>query len=101
MKDLDQVYRKFKRAANMSCANIRKWATNPCSQHASLSRGPLKRNTRLLCKPKSKWTAKDVKDAKRTISFVARMKKVAAGKPATSGCPSKRTISLRNWGHRA
>ncbi len=96
-KDLDQVYRRYKKNVNMTCSELRRWAKNPCSGKASLSRAPLKRNLRLLCKPKSKWTAKDVKDAKRTIAFNKRMKGMPKGEPASKGCPSKRDISLKNW----
>lgn len=99
-KELDRVYRKYKKAVNMSCSELKKWADNPCSRKASLSRRPVKRNLRLLCKPKSDWTKKDLRDAKRTISFVSRMKGMPKGEPVSKGCPSKRDISLKNWAHR-
>lgn len=96
-KDLDKVYREYKANTNMSCSQLKSWGKNPCSRKASLSRGPIQRNLRLLCKRKDEWTSKDVKDAKRTIAFNKRMKGVEKGEPATKGCPSKRDISLRNW----
>lgn len=95
----DRVYRRYKASVNMTCAELRRWSKDPCSRKASLSRKPVRRNLRLLCKPKSEWTAKDVKDAKRTIAFNRRMKGVKAGKPAAEGCPSKKTISLKNWAY--
>lgn len=100
MSELDRVYRRFKALTNMSCARLQAWARNPCSRAASLSRGPLRRNIRLACKRKAKWTARDVRDAKRTISFVSRMKGMPKGEPVSKGCPSKRDISLKNWAHR-
>lgn len=97
MNELDKVYREYKASVNMSCMELRRWSVNPCSRKASLSRAPVERNLRLLCKPKAEWTRKDLEDARRTIAFNRRMKGVAQGKPASKGCPSKRDISLRNW----
>lgn len=97
MNERDRIYREYKANVNMSCSELSRWSKNPCSRKASLSRGPVQRNLRLLCKPKHKWTAKDMRDAKRTISFNKRMKKMAQGKVASKGCPSKRDISLKNW----
>lgn len=94
---LDTVYRKYRANVNMTCGQLRSWSKSRCSKKASLSRKPIQRNLRLLCKPKSKWTARDVRDAKRTIAFNQRMKGVKAGEPAAKGCPSRRTISLKNW----
>lgn len=96
-KGLDQVYKAYKANTNMSCSSLKAWSKTDCSKKASLSRGPIQRNLRLLCKPKSEWTSKDVKDAKRTIAFNQRMKGMPKGKPAAKGCPSKRDISLKNW----
>jgi len=96
-QERDKIYRQFRRNVNMTCSQLRKWAKNPCSKKASLSRGPIKRNLRLLCTPKSEWTEADFKKAKRTIAFNKRMKGVSKGKPVVKGCPSKRDISLKNW----
>ena len=96
-KNLDEVFRKYKANVNMSCSQLLAWKRNPCARKASLGPAPLNRNIRLACKLKSKWTARDVADAKRTIAFNTRMKGVASGKPAVKGCPSKRNISLKNW----
>jgi hypothetical protein len=95
--ELDKIYRDYHKNVNMTCKGLKKWEGNPCSKKASLSTAPLKRNLRLLCKPKSRWTSKDIRDAKRTIAFNKRMKGVVPGKPAVKGCPSKRNISLLNW----
>ena len=96
-RERDLIYRKFKRNVNMTCSQLRKWAANPCSRKASLSRNPIKRNLHLLCTPKSEWTEVDFKKAKRTIAFNKRMKGMPKGKPASKQCPSKRDISLKNW----
>jgi hypothetical protein len=45
------------------------------------------------------WTKQDIADAKKTIAFVARMKKVKAGKKIKGCGMSKRTISLLNWSY--
>lgn len=95
--ELDRVYKAYHQNVNMTCGALKAWAKHPCARKASLSPAPLQRNLRLLCKPKSAWTSRDVRDAKRTIAFNKRMRGVARGKPASKGCPSKRDISLRNW----
>lgn len=95
--ELDQVFKEYHRNVNMTCSELKRWAQNPCSKKASVSRAPIRRNIRLLCKPKKDWTAADVKDAKRTIAFNKRMKGVSRGAPASKSCPSKRDISLKNW----
>ena len=97
-KELDKIYSEYKRSVNMSYSQMKKWAANPWSRKASLTRGPIKRNLRLLKRKKSEWTKKDIRDAKKTISFNSRMKKVHRGKPVSKDIPlSKRDISLRNW----
>ena len=41
-----------------------------------------------------------VDNAKRTVSFVARMKNMEQGEPVSEACPiSKRDISLKNWAY--
>ena len=96
--ELDKAYSKYKKSVNMTYSQMKKWAANPWSKKASLNRAPINRNLRLLKKPESKWTKQDIKDAKKTIAFNSRMKKVSKGKPVNKSIPlSKRDISLRNW----
>ena len=83
----------------MTYTELLQWSKNPCNNKASLSKAPIRRNLRLLSKPKSQWSSGDVIDAKKTIAFIARMKKVKAG-DKVKGCGlSKRTISLLNWAY--
>lgn len=96
--DVDSYYRKYKKNTNMSHSELKKWYKNPCSKKASLNRKPIRRNLRLLKKPKTEWKPKDVKDAKKTISFNRRMRKVKRGKPVCNKL-SKRDISLKNWAY--
>jgi hypothetical protein len=97
-KEVGEVYAEYKRSVNMSYAQMKRWAANPWSRRASLTRGPVNRNLRLLSKAKKDWTRKDVRDARKTIAFNARMKKVENGRPVSKDVPlSKRDISLRNW----
>jgi hypothetical protein len=99
-KVLDRVYNAYKNSVNMSYSQLKKWAENPLSRRASLTRGPINRNLRLLSKKKSLWNNKDIKDARKTIAFNSRMKKVARGKPVSKDTKlSKRDISLRNWAY--
>ncbi len=98
-ENLDEVYSKYKSVTNMGYAELEAWSKTECSKKASLDRSPIERNLRLLSKKKEDWTAKDVEDANRTISFVSRMKGAEQGEPAAEGCPSKRDISLKNWAY--
>ena len=79
MNELDIVYRSYYRSTNMSYSELLRWANNPCSNQASLDRGPIKRNLILLSTPKSQWTDREIEWAKKTISFIARMRKNKAG----------------------
>ena len=96
--ELDKVYSEYKKSVNMTYTQMKKWAANPWSRKASLTRRPVNRNLRLLKKPKSEWDSRDIRDAKKTIAFNSRMKKISKGKPVSKDIPlSKRDISLRNW----
>lgn len=98
--ELDEVYRRWRELVNMSASELERWAASECSRKASLSRAPIERNLHLLRTPKEKWGAKEIRWAKRTISFISRMRAMEQGKPVSEGCPSKRDISLMNWAHR-
>jgi len=96
---LDEVFSKWKKTVNMGASELERWGETECSSEASLdSRAVITRNVNLLRKKKSEWTAKDVRNANRAISFISRMSGMPKGEPAKEGCPSKRDISLRNWG---
>jgi len=96
---LDEVYSKYKSVTNMSYSELEAWSKTECSKKASLDKAPIQRNLRLLSKAKEDWTANDIEDANRTISFVSRMRGAEQGEPAAEGCPSKRDISLKNWAY--
>ena len=96
-KEIDNVYIKYKKATNMSPMELKIWANNPKSREASLSREPIKRNLRLLSKPKNKWTAKDVRDANKTISYLARAKKIKRAKNVPKNVLTRNEKALRNW----
>jgi hypothetical protein len=100
--ELDEVYSEWSDAVNMTASELRRWSKNPCSREASLEPvSVIKRNLRLLETNKNEWTENDISDAKRTISFIARMRGTDSadldGGP--HGCPSKRDISLLNWAY--
>jgi len=102
-EELDEVYSSWQDAVNMTPAQLRSWSENPCSREASVRPTQvLRRNLRLLEKPKQDWTERDVTDAKRTISFIARMREQRPENPRAGpveGCPSKWAISLLNWAY--
>lgn len=95
--EIDKVYRKYKDSVNMSCGEFKKWSKTQCSKKASINRKPITRNIKLLCTPKKDWTKNYVKEAKKTISFNARMSKSKQGKKVKGCNLSKRDISLKNW----
>lgn len=100
--DLDDIYDDWQEAVNMTAAQLRSWSENPCSREASIRpKLVLRRNLRLLEKPRDEWTAKDFDDAQRATSFIARMSAQRPDNPrdGPSGCPSKWAISLLNWGY--
>lgn len=89
---------RYYNSINMSYSELLKWSKTPCSHKASLDRKPIERNLRLL--KKKKWNKFDEAEAKKTISFIARMKKVKSGKNVSKDCPySRRDISLLNWAY--
>lgn len=92
------VYTKYHSLVNMSYNELLEWSKTPCSELASLDRSPITRNLRLLSRNKSEWTKKDEFDAKRTISFISRMRKAQQGK-SVGNCGSRRDISLKNWAY--
>lgn len=103
LENLDEVYTKYHNIVNMSASELEAWSNNECSKKASLDRSPIQRNLTLLRKSKSDWTANDISNANRTISFVSRMKGAEQGQPVKTDsgktCPSKRDISLKNWAY--
>jgi len=99
--ELDAVYSSWRDAVNMSASELKAWDANECSRKASVDADAvIKRNLELLETPKDKWDRRLVDNAKRTISFVARMKNMEQGEPVSEACPiSKRDISLKNWAY--
>lgn len=94
----DDVWARWKTSVNMTASELEAWAERPESRLASVdSRAVIERNLRLLRTPKDRWDARDVRDAKRTIAFIARMRKMPRGKPVRKGLPSARDIALKNW----
>jgi len=96
--ELEEVFSKYKKATNMTYTELLIWSRNPKSKESSLSRDPIKRNLRLLKKPKIKWTIKDIKDANKTISYLARAKKIKRKKDIPKNVLTPNEIALRNWG---
>ena len=95
--ELDEVFASWRESVNMSASELRAWRENPCSRKASLNpTAVIDRNLRLLETKKEDWDGTHVRSAKRTISFIARMRRMEQGDPV-GDCPSKRDISLKNW----
>lgn len=97
MKKLDKVYKQYQKTTNMNYDEFLKWSKTKCSQMASLDRQPIKRNLMLLGTPKSEWTEKHIREAKKQISFEKRHRKGKAGKEVKGCGISKRTIARKNW----
>lgn len=101
---LEEVFQKYHAAVNMGADELAAWSKTDCSKRASLDRSPITRNLRLLKKKKGEWTAADVRDANKTIAFVARMKENLGGKNVVKDkngreCGTKAYISLKNWAY--
>lgn len=99
-KEISRVYDKFKKETNMSFMEFLTWSKNPVSKLASLNREPIRRNLRLLSKRKKDWTVRDVRDANKTISYLARAKgieKEYKKKNRKDKTLTPNRIALRNW----
>lgn len=103
--ELDEVYSKWNDHVNMTASDLEEWSEHPCSDKASIDpEAVITRNMSLLETNKSDWGTDEIKDAKRTISFISRMsdEENKPSEPKTggpSGCPSKWAISLLNWAY--
>lgn len=101
-KEINKVYSKYKKAVNMTATELRIWSKNSLSRQASLSREPITRNIRLLSKPKTKWTQTDLRDANKTISYLARAKGIERiykkNNPKDKSL-TKNRLALRNWAY--
>lgn len=100
--ELDDVYSEWSDSVNMSAGELREWSAHPCSREASLAPVEvMKRNLELLETAKSDWDEGHIEDAKRTISFIARMRGTDTSDKdgGPHDCPSKRDISLLNWAY--
>ena len=93
------IYSKYRKATNMTCNEIVNWSRNPLSKKASLNREPLKRNIKLLCTPKNRWTKKELKEAKKAISYLARAKKIKSKNFVGDSGLTKNEIALKNWAY--
>lgn len=97
--ELDLIFNKYSSSTNMSYSELFQWSKNPCSKQASIGRTAINRNLKLKSKNKSEWTSKDVREAKKAISFLARHKGQPSGKLVKDCNISKRTIALMNWAY--
>jgi len=86
---------RFHKSVNMTPAQIHAWSRDPRAKEASFesTRRRLPALAALKAK-KSKWNNKDIRFAKRVLSFNARMQGVVN----QHGCTRKAVIALRNWG---
>ena len=97
--ELDKVYSKYKKAVNMTYTELKIWSKNKTSFKASLSRKPITINLGLLKKNKNDWTSKDIRNANKTISYLARAKKIKRKKGVPRNVLTLNEIALRNWGY--
>lgn len=99
-EEINQRYEKFQDMVNMSASEIEEWGEKECSDKASQDPDKVRgRVISLLRTNKEDWGDSEYDDAGRVISFVSRMKGVDGGDKPSEDCPTKRDISLMNWGH--
>ena len=98
-KEIDKTYEKYHKAVNMTFTELLVWSRNPKSREASLSREPIRRNLSLLGKRKGQWKTQDIEKANKTLSYLARAKKIkrAKGFKRTELTPNE--VALKNWGY--
>ena len=99
-------YNAFHNSVNMSASEITKWGESECSNLASRpedggqgGQRVRERVIKLLQTPRESWGQDEFRMAGRVINFISRMRGNEQGEPAREGCPSKRDISLLNWGY--
>lgn len=95
----EEIYNKYHESVNMSYSELLAWSKTPCSKKASLSRDPIKRNLHLLKTPKSKWGNKEFTWANKTISYLARAKKIKSNNYVPGCNMTKNEIALKNWAY--
>lgn len=99
-------YTAFHNSVNMSASEIRRWGESECANLASRPEDGgqgghrvRERVIKLLETARDKWGQTEFRMAGRVVNFVSRMRGNEQGEPAREGCPSKRDISLMNWGY--
>ena len=97
-KLIDKVYKKFKKSVNMGYNEFKIWSNNPLSRKASLNRKPINRLLKLLKKNKDDWTMRDVTQANKVMSYLARAKKIKSNNFITNKL-TRNDIALRNWAY--
>ena len=96
-EEIDQRYKDYYDAVNMTYSELQRWSETDCSRKASVNRAPINRNLELLNINKPDWTPKHFRWAGQTIAFVNRMKDGEQGEVIEECGISKRDISLKNW----
>lgn len=103
MDDRGSLVRAFKKAANMTPAQIVAWARDPRAKRASLPRrkatghsaiAELSQVARMKRTSPSSWTSSDWTKARDLVNFVKRHTAQMG-----SACQPTRIIALRNWAH--
>jgi HK97 family phage prohead protease len=99
-------YTAFHNSVNMSASEITRWGESECSNLASRPEdggqggaNVRDRVVKLLNTPRADWGQTEFRMAGRVVNFISRMRGNEQGEPAREGCPSKRDISLMNWGY--
>lgn len=94
---------RFRRAVNMSPAEIRAWRRRRRKSCSKIRKrkttgksavDELSMVARMLTKPSKKWTQRECAKAKALVGFIARHRK---GKGSV--CSHRRLIALRDWAY--
>jgi gas vesicle protein len=98
-EEIEERYQEFQDMVNMSASEIEEWGEKECSNKASQNPDKVRsRVVSLLRTNKEDWGDEEYDDAGQVISFISRMKGVDGGDKPSEDCPTKRNISLMNWG---
>lgn len=98
--DIDEAFRDYKQAVNMSYSELKTWGENSKSKLASLTREPINRNLNLLAKSKDEWTTSDITKARKTTAYIARAKTYGKGRVTKATEPYGRNeIAMKNWAY--
>lgn len=100
---LNEVYRQYQNAVNMTEEQLEEWDRHPCADVGDNNHGDIRTKSQMLIgSPKEAWDAKFVGIATEVVEFIERMKEERPERPESGSqgtCPSRWAIQMLNRGY--